>query len=71
MPYSPNYAPHETAYYAVIKSLGLRPSANSTIYLDSEGWAWCVPSAVGKSPEELEEILADIKRRMNILPRGD
>jgi hypothetical protein len=68
---APNYAPHEAGYYAVVKSLGLRASSNPTIFIDSEGWPWCVPSAVGKSPMELEEILADIKRRMNILPRGD
>jgi hypothetical protein len=57
-------------YYAAIKKLGLTPSKVPTVFLDSEGMTYSVPSPEGRTPEQIAEILAKIKERLGIFPRG-
>jgi hypothetical protein len=56
-------------YYSAIKKLGLRPSNVPTVFIDSEGMTWNVPSPEGRTPEQVAEILAKIKERLGITQR--
>jgi len=60
------------SYYAEVKKLGLTPSKNVlTVFLDSEGMTYNVPSPHDKTPEQREEIIAKLKGLLGVTPKGD
>jgi len=58
------------AYFVEIKKLGLTPSKNvQTVYLDSDGMTYNVPSPHDKTPEQREEMIVKLKERLGITIR--
>jgi hypothetical protein len=59
-------------YYAEVKKLGLTPSTNvPTVFLDSEGMTYNVPSPSDKTSEQREEMIAKLKERLGVTPRQE